>query len=157
MSHRQKTNFAKDAERVREQLGRIFAIVDRLHVDGVSVEDRKDSRSSQRPSVPERSGRDDTAQSDAGSWGCFSVFVMFAASMSAYLLLLDTEWLLWWSACGGVLMSSGLFQTIRGVLRRSVSTVIVGIILLTGAFLVLYFSVSPETQELIRSWVQGLL
>ena len=156
MSHRQKTSFTRDAERVREQLGRIFAIVDLLHLEGVSVEDRKDTWSSQRPRLPELPEINDTAPSDMGSWRCLIVFVMFAAAMSAYLWFLETEWLLWWSAFGGLLMSLGVFQSIRGVWRHSVLTTIFGITLLAGAFMVLYFYVSPDTQELIRSWVQGL-
>lgn len=80
--------------------------------------------------------------------------------MSAYLWLLDTALskgaLLWWSALGGLLTSLGLFQTGRGVWRRSVGTVIFGVILLVGAFLVLYYDVSSDTQGMIRAWVPGL-
>ncbi len=98
--------------------------------------------------------------SDIGGWGCLIVFVMFTASMSAYLWLLETELsggaLTWWSAFGGLLMSLGLFQVIRGVFRRSGGAMLFGITLLAGAFIVLYSYASSDTQALIRSWLPGL-
>jgi len=153
MSHRNKTNFAKDAKRVREQLGRVFSIVDLLHLEGASVEDGKDAQLSQHPSFAKLSELNNSARPDAGSWGCLIFFIMFAVSMTAYLILLETEWLLWWSAFGGLLMSSGIFQTIRGLWQRSALTLIFGITLLIGTLSVLYFHLSPDTQELIRPWM----
>lgn len=160
MSHRQKTNFARDAGRVRDQLGRLFAIVDLLQLRGLSVEGRADTGALESPEFPELPGPNAADPYDIGGWGCLNAFVIFAAAMSAYLWLLDSELskgaLLWWSALGGLLMSLGLFQTIRGVLRRSVGTAIFGIILLAGAFIVLYYTVPLETQALIRFWAPGL-
>ncbi len=160
MSHLQTTNFARDAGRVLEQLGQILAIVDLLHLEDVSVEDGKDARPTQRSRFPEHPGKNDTAQIDKdiwAGWGCFLYFAPYAASMSACLMLLektDPPWLLCLSAFGGLLTSLGLFQTIRGIWRRSVSAMIIGVALLAGAFLLLYFHVSPDTLELIRFWVQ---
>ena len=59
-------------------------------------------------------------------------------------------------AADGLLASLGLFQTIRGILQGKAGSVIFGIILLAGAFVVLYYNVSSDTQGLIRSWVPGL-
>lgn len=158
MSHRQQTNFAKDAERVRGQLGRIFAIVDLLHLEGVSARDRKDARSLQSPSFPELPEINTEGSYDIGGWGCFIVFLMFAATMSANLWLMGTELsggaLLWWSSFGALLMSLGLFQAIRSVWRRSALTATFGIILLAGALMVLYLNISSDIQGLIRSWLQ---
>ncbi len=176
MSHRQKTNFAQDAERVRDELGRFFSIVDLLQLRGVSAASGKGTGLLESPAFPELSGPNAATPYDIafpelpgpnaadpydiGGWGCLGVFVIFAVAMSAYLWILDTELskgaLLWWSALGGSLTALGLFQAIRGVLSRSMGTVIFGIILLTGAFVVLYYYGSPETQGLIRSWMPGL-
>lgn len=160
MSHRQETNFARDAERVRAQLGRLLAIVDLLQLPGVSVEGEAEARDLASLAFPDLPGPKETAPYDIGGWGCLSAFVMFAAAMSAYLWLLDTALskgaLLWWSALGGLLTSLGLFQAGRGLWRRSVGTVIFGVILLVGAFLVLYYDVSSDTQGMIRAWVPGL-
>ena len=139
ISPRQKTNFAKDAVRVREQLERIFTIVEQLLMEGTSSGDKKDVQSSQHPVFPDLPGINDAAQPDAGNWGCFIVFVMFTISISALLLLLETKWLLWWSAFGGLLISSGLFQTIRGFWRHSVLSFALGMMFLAGAFMVIYF------------------
>lgn len=160
MSHRQQTDFARDAERVRDQLGRLFAIVDLLQLRGRATAGGEDARALEMPEFPELPGPKAANPYDIGGWGCLSAFVVFAAAMLAYLWLLDTELpkgvLLWWSAFGGLLMALGLFQAIRGALRRSVVTAVFGVILLAGAFTVLYYFVPPETQALIRSWVSGL-
>ncbi|HEX9924442.1 MAG TPA: DUF3137 domain-containing protein, partial [Anaerolineae bacterium] len=160
MSHRQETDFARDAERVRDQLGRLFAIVDLLQLPGRATDGDEDAGALEIPAFPELPGPNAAAPYDIGGWGCLSTFVVFAAAMLAYLWLLDTELpkgsLLWWSALGGSLLALGLFQAIRGALRRSMGTEIFGIILLAGAFTVLYYYVPPETQALIRSWVPGM-
>ena len=160
MSHRQETDFARDAERVRDQLGRLFAIVDLLRLPGRTTKGREDAGTLKIPEFPELSGPKAADPYDIGGWGCLSTFVVFTAAMLAYLWLLDTELskgsLLWWSALGGSLTALGLFQAVRGVLRRSVGAVIFGIILLIGAFTVLYYYVPPETQALIRSWAPGI-
>lgn len=161
MSHRQETDFARDAERVRDQLGRLFAIVDLLQLGGVSVENAAETEAgAETLEFPELPGPNAADPYHIGGWGCLGAFVMFAAAMPAYLWLLDSELskgaLLWWSALGGLLASLGLFQTIRGILQGKAGSVIFGIILLAGAFVVLYYNVSSDTQGLIRSWVPGL-
>ncbi len=160
MSHRQQTDFARDAERVRDQLGRLLAIVDLLQLRGISAEGGEEAGSLAGPAFPELAGPGAADPYDIGGWGCLGAFVIFAAAMSAYLWLLDTGLsrgaLLWWSALGGLLMALGIFQTIRGVLRNAVGTAIFGVTLLAGAFIVLYYFAPPDTQALIRSWLPGL-
>ena len=143
MSHRQETNFAKDAERIRNQLGRLFAIVDLLQLPGKATEDEVDAEALDNLEFPELPDPKAVDPYDIGGWGCLNTFIIFAIAMSAYLLLLDSELskgaLLWWSALGGSLLALGLFQAVRGALRRSGGAVIFGIILLAGAFAVLYY------------------
>ena len=160
MSHRQETDFAQDVERVRDQLGRLFAIVDLLQLPGRDIEGEEDAEAWETPEFPKHPEPQAADPYDIGGWGCLSAFVLFAGAMLAYLWLLDTSlskgMLLWWSGFGGVLMALGLFQAVRGTLRRSVGAVVFGIILLVGALAVLYYYVPPETQALLRSWVPGL-
>ena len=158
MSHRKKTSFVRDAERLREQLGRIFAIVDLLDLEGDPEGDFKANRSSRRQTFTKHPMVNTEAPSDIGGWGCLIVFVMFIASMSAYLWILEADLsgaaLTWWSAFGGLLTSLGISLAFRGVFRRSLGALIFGIIFLAGAFMVLYSYVSADTQALIRSWMQ---
>jgi hypothetical protein len=159
MSHRQETNFAEDAERVRGQLGRIFAIVDLLQLSVGATEGEEDAETSRLREFPELLGPKAADTYDIGGWGCLSTFVVFAVAMSAYLSLLDSRLpqgaLLWWSALGGSFLALGLFQAVRGLWRHSVGAAIFGVVLLTGAFAVLYYYVPLETQALIQSWVRG--
>jgi hypothetical protein len=160
MSHRQQTDFARDAERVRDQLGRLFATVDLLQLPGGATADGEDAGALELPEFPELPEPKAADPYDIGGWGCLSAFILFAAAMLAYLWLLDTELSkgeqLWWSAFGSSLMALGLFQAVRGVLRHSVGTAIFGVILLAGAFMVFYYFVPPDTQALIQSWVPGM-
>lgn len=160
MSHRQKTNFARDAERVRGQLGHLFAIVDLLKLPGEPTEGEAEAGTWEIPEFPELPDLKVADPYDIGGWGCLSTFVMFGVAMLAYLWLLDSELskgaLLWWSAFGGSLLALGLFQGVRGVFRRSIGAVIFGLILLAGAFAVLYYTVPSETQTLIQSWLPGM-
>lgn len=155
MSHRQQTDFARDAGRVRAQLGHIFAIVDLLQLDGPS----EAAGPWESPAFPELPGPTVADPYHIGGWGCLVGFVIFAVTMSAYLGLLDPELpqgaRLWWSALGGFLMMLGVFQTVRGLWRQAVGTAIFGLVVLGGAFLVLYYFVSPHIQELLRSWAPG--
>jgi hypothetical protein len=160
MSHRQQTDFARDAERVRDQLGQLFAIVDLLQLRGPSPEDETDTATFETPVFPQLPDSEAADPYDIGGWGCLGAFVLFAISMSAYLWLLDPRLskgaMLWWSAFGGLLMALAIYQAVRAVLRRSIGAAIFGFILLAGAFSVLYFNVSSDTQGMIRFWVPGL-
>jgi hypothetical protein len=163
MSHRQQTDFAKDAGRVRDQLGHIFAIVDLLQLGGPSAENGEETErgaSPAFPKLPELPGPTAADPYHIGGWGCLVGFVIFALSMSAYLWLLDPELptgaLLWWSALGGFLMTLGIYQTVRGLRRAATGPAIFGLIVLGGAFVVLYYFVTSDTQGLLRSWVPGL-
>ena len=157
MSHRQQTDFAQDAERIQDQLGRFFSIVDLLQLRGKAEESGEQTGGLEDPEFPEIQEDNTTDPYDIGGWGCLSAFVMFAAAMAGYILLLDPTLskgeMLWWSAFGGFLSSLGLWQALRGALNRSVGTLIFGVILLAGAFAVLYYYVPPDTQALIHSWV----
>ena len=160
MSHRQKTDFARDAQRVRDQLGRLLAIVDLLQLRGISAEGGEEAGPFASPAFPELPDPNSADPYDIGGWGCLLAFVAFAATMSVYLGLLDSELSkgeqLWWSALGGSLLALGLFQAGRGVLRRSVGAVIAGLIFLAGALAILYSFVPPDIQTRIQSWVPGL-
>lgn len=143
MSHRQKTDFARDAGRVRDQLARILALVDLLQLRGIATGEGEETAARETPAFPELPEPEAADPYDVGGWGCLLAFVIFAAALSAYLWLLDgalsTGALLWWSALGASLLALGLFQTGRGVLRRSVGSVMGGLVLLAGAMAVLYF------------------
>lgn len=157
MSHRQQTDFAQDAERIRDQLSRFFEMVELLQLRGKLEQGSEQTESLAEPEFPEIEEDKTNDSYDIGGWGCLSAFVLFAAAMSGYILLLDPELskgeLLWWSALGGMLSSLGLWQTLRGVFRLSFGALIFGLILLSGALAVLYYYVPPDTVELIQSWV----
>ena len=154
MSHRQETNFTQDATRVRDQLGQILAIVDLLQLGGTSRAAVVDDRSWENLEFPTLPGSETY---DIGGWGCFGGFVILAVSMGAYLWLLDDTLpvgqLLWWSVLGPMLLTLGLLQVGRGVQRRAVGTVVLGVLFLAGALAVLYFYLPPEMQGLFRSWM----
>lgn len=143
LSHRQETDFARDAGRVRDQLGRILALVDLLQLRGLAAGAGEEMAARETPAFPELPQPQAGDPYDVGGWGCLLAFVIFAAALSAYLWLLDsalsTGALMWWSALGASLLALGLFQTGRGVLRRSVGTVLGSLVLLAGALAVLYF------------------
>lgn len=157
MSHRQQTDFAQDAERIRDQLSRFFTIVDLLQLRGKAGEEGEQPETMVEPEFPDIEDNNAADPYDIGGWGCLSAFVLFAAAMSAYILLLDPDLskgeLLWWSSFGGFLASIGLWQALRGLFKFAIGKLIFGIILLAGAFAILYYYVPSETQELIRIWV----
>ena len=142
MSHREETDFARDAGRVRDQLGRVLAFVDLLQQWGVAAGDGEATAPGETPAFPELPELEAGERYDVGGWGCLLAFVIFAVTMSAYLWLLDGALsqgaLLGWSALGASLLALGLFQAGRGVLRRSMGSVIAGLLLLAGALAVLY-------------------
>lgn len=160
VTYSQETDFSRDTEQIRDQLGQFFAIVDHLQLEGVSAEERKEIQPLKSKTFPEPPELHVTPSPEIDNWGGLIVFVMFIASMAAYQWLLNSELygigLIWWSVCGGLLMSLGLFHTIRAVLRRSLWGAIFGIAFLGGALMVLYYRGSPNIQELIRSWLQIL-
>ncbi|GEM_PF-1766618 len=157
MSHRQHTDFARDAERVRDELGRFFGIVDLLELRGKIEDNEKqtiNSVVSELPAIEEANVADSY---DAGGWGCFSSFVIYTVTTAIYLYLLGDELsdeeLMWWSMCGGFLLFAGLWQLMRGVTKFSIGSLIFSLILLAGAFTVFYYNVPSSTQILIQSRV----
>ncbi|MGR9106218.1 MAG: DUF3137 domain-containing protein [Gammaproteobacteria bacterium] len=157
MSHRQKTDFAKDAERIRDQLGRIFSIVDLLELHRESGERPVNPGVLNDPVFPDLPKPKTADGYDTGGWGCLGAFLVFVASVLAYLRCLESdlspEARLGWSTLGGLLATLGLFQTFRGIFRMSIWALLFGIIFLAGALLVLYYYGPSDIQALIGPWV----
>ena len=143
MSHREETDFSRDAARIRDDLAKIFAIVDLL---GLAKEDEAGhavgSRAEDELELPAPADPRSGAW-DIGGWGCLWAFVLYAGGTAAFIPLLDDDLppgaLLGWSALGGVLVALGLFQIGKGLSRRSIGAVVWGAILLGAAWAVLHF------------------
>lgn len=142
MSHREETDFSRDAARAREQLGKLFAVVDLLRLarkERVAGADRTVAADVELPAPPDaRSG----GAWDVGGWGCLWAFVLYGAGTAAFIPHLDDDLpraaLLGWSALGGVLVALGLFQIGKGLSRRSIGALLWGAIFLGGAYAVLH-------------------
>jgi hypothetical protein len=162
MSHRQETDFARDAGRLQDQLSRLFAIIELLQLRGALDEGEAPAGPVERPEFPELGPkpRNATDRYYIGGWGCLHIFVVFAVTMSAYLWVLDPELskglLLWWAGFGGLITAWGLFLASRGMTQRSTGRIIFGVLFLLGAFAVLYYNVPYDARAVIQSWVPGL-
>lgn len=143
MSHREETDFSRDAARIRDELAKLFAIVDLL---GLARQDEAGrpagALATEEVELPARSGSRPGGAWDVGGWGCLWAFVLYAAGTAGFIPLLDDdlsrEALLGWSALGGVLVALGLFQIGKGLSRRSIGALVWGAIFLGGAYAVLH-------------------
>ncbi len=143
MSHREETDFSRDAARIRDQLAKLFAIVDLLRLARKEPARRPaGSPAAEEVELPAPSGSRSGGAWDVGGWGCLWAFVLYAAGTAGFIPLLDDDLsrgaLLGWSALGGVLVALGLFQIGKGLSRRSIGALVWGAIFLGGAYAVLH-------------------
>lgn len=139
MSHRKETNFARDAERIRDELSYFFSIVDLLSLEVAAPEMERTSSSEELsfPAIPSLMDLRKQDAYDIGGWGCLTGFLLMGVGVAAHLVLLDPALphgaRLGYAAIGGFLSGIGVYQVGRGIVGLSISKVVWGLLILSAA------------------------
>ncbi len=160
MSHRRQTNFAKDAERIKDQLSRFFSIVDMLQLRGNAENTSTRHEHRPEPALSLIQKDQNSNNYDIGGWGCLAVFLMFILSMALFLIILDPALSkaeqLGWAALGGFLATIGIYQITRNLFKFSVWGLLFGVLFLAGTLTILYFHGGSDIQILLHTWFMAI-
>lgn len=143
----QTTDLMRDADRIKEQVDKIFEIVDRLGFSG--PEAGSPALAAVPPAgVPDVSFQLDDSRYDVGGWGCLATLALWLLATSGFATLLeyrvDLLYLLPWSAAGGLLAALGLFQLAKAVRQKKAGSFVFALMLLGGAAWILYAHTKPD-------------
>lgn len=142
----QSTDLMRDADRIKDQVDKIFEIVDRL---GFSGPEAGSPALAAVPAagVPDVAFAVDDSRYDVGGWGCLGALAMWLLATAGFATLLESRvdllYLLPWSAGGGLLAALGLFQLSKAVRQKSPGGFVFALMLLGGAAWILYAHTRP--------------
>lgn len=144
------TDLMRDADHIKKQVDKIFEIVERLGFRGPEV---TASPVSAVPSaaVPAAAFAMDDSRYDVGGWGCLGALALWILATAGLASLLESRVslmaLLPWSAAGGLLAASGLYQLMKAVRHKKAGALFLSLLFLAGAGWILYNHWEPDPTD----------
>lgn len=147
LSSNQRTDFMRDAERTRQQLEKIFGLVDVMgrFPPGASVEPPGQPRLENSSA-----GESSDSAKDAGGWGCLTFFALFAVATCAGLWgmrgWMDQDGLIGLAALNGLILAAALSLVAADLKPPRIARLLIALALLGGSS-ALVWTIAPEEKR----------